>query len=73
VLRVNNFRGDRVPDWNDERNPTIKVIKPIIDMLNFEKDDIELFELMLKIYLAQSLNYKDVPEDAKEWVKKVLS
>ena len=68
LLRVPTIRGEGIPDWNDKANPMIQVIEPIRAMLDFTLGDAKLFGLLLRIYLAQALNYNDVPHDAKEWI-----
>ena len=73
LLRMPAIRSDHVPDWNDKTDPVLQAVEPIKAILNFTPGDTKLFGLLLKLYLAQSLNYDNVPKDAKEWIKKLLS
>jgi hypothetical protein len=72
LLRVPALRTDGVPEWTDTTHSVMQALEPTRATLHFTPGDIELFRTLLSIYLAQSLNYNDVPRETKEWVKSVL-
>jgi len=72
LLRVPTLRGEGIPEWTDKADPVIQVIEPMRAIMDFTSGDARLFGLLLRIYLAQALNYNDIPSDAKEWIKKAF-
>ena len=73
LLRVDELRTDEFPVSIENKNHLLlQVLYPINNLFNFNKDDIILYDIFLKIYLAIALDYPDVDDKAKEWVIKKL-
>jgi CheY-like chemotaxis protein len=73
LLRVDELRTDKFPVFMENKNQRLlEVLNPINSIFKFNDYDIILYNLLLKIYLAIALDYPDVDDNAKHWIKAQL-
>jgi hypothetical protein len=71
LLNVTELRGDRFPSLSGTDHPINRVIEPFNNLFKFIKDEINLYNIFLKMFLLISLNYPDIKEEAKSWINKI--
>lgn len=72
LLRLSDSRERELPTWKTKSSMWQRMLAPLNKTINFSSGDEKLFNLFLIIFLAISLDYDDVPTDAKDWIKDVL-
>jgi thiamine kinase-like enzyme len=73
LLRLQEIREAKLPRWDTKKPPMSEILMPLQYSLQFGEGDIKVFQLFLSLFMAQALNYDDVPDDAKHWARSVLA
>jgi hypothetical protein len=72
LLRIPHLRREKLPEWNNKSDPVMHVLEKLNNNIGLSLGDIDIFNMMLRIYIAQALNYGDISGDTKDWILDIL-